>query len=119
MADAGSSENPYAGQGPVLLDIGGDIGALVVTMPAALVGIEVEINRIDVADHDHDHDHDGPHRPHAAVVSRPAAAGVVPSLVFGSLVEGRYELYQRPDGRVELTVDVHGGQVTEAVWPDA
>ena len=53
------------------------------------------------------------------MVSRPAAAGLVPSLVFGELVEGRYELYQRPDGPVELTVDVHGGQVTEAVWPDA
>ena len=28
------AENPYAGQGAVLLDIGGDIGALVVEMPA-------------------------------------------------------------------------------------
>ena len=29
----GVSENPHAGQGSVLLDIGGDVGALVVTMP--------------------------------------------------------------------------------------
>ena len=29
----GTMENPYAGQGPVLLDIGGDVGALVVVMP--------------------------------------------------------------------------------------
>ena len=29
-----TAENPHAGQGPVLLDIGGDIGALVVSMPA-------------------------------------------------------------------------------------
>ena len=36
-------ENPYAGQGAVLLDIGGDVGALVVTMPASMVGVEVEI----------------------------------------------------------------------------
>jgi hypothetical protein len=57
-------ENPGAGQGPVLLDIGGDIGALVVTMPPELVGVEVEIRPIDDAalltgDHDHitDRDH--------------------------------------------------------------
>ena len=36
-------ENPYAGQGAVLLDIGDDVGALVVIMPAALDGAEVEI----------------------------------------------------------------------------
>jgi hypothetical protein len=40
-------ENPHAGQGSVVLDIGGDVGALVVTMPAELEGVEVEINRID------------------------------------------------------------------------
>ena len=32
-----------------MLDIGGDIGALVVTMPPELEGVEVEINRIDTA----------------------------------------------------------------------
>ena len=36
-------ENPYAGQGPVLLDIGGDVGALVVVMPADTDGLEVEL----------------------------------------------------------------------------
>ena len=41
-------ENPHAVQGSVL-DIGGDIGALVVTMPRELEGVEVEINRIDLA----------------------------------------------------------------------
>ena len=35
-------ENPYAGQGPVLLDIGGDVGALIVTMSAESEGTEVE-----------------------------------------------------------------------------
>jgi hypothetical protein len=39
----GNSENPYAGQGPVLLDIGGDVGALVVVMPAHTDGLEVEL----------------------------------------------------------------------------
>ena len=39
------NENPHAGQGSVLLDIGGDVGALVVTMPPAMVGVEIEIAR--------------------------------------------------------------------------
>ena len=34
-----AAENPYAGQGTVLLDIGGDVGALVVTMPAGMEGV--------------------------------------------------------------------------------
>ena len=38
-------ENPYAGQGSVLLDIGGEVGALVVTMPAAMEGVEIELDR--------------------------------------------------------------------------
>jgi hypothetical protein len=74
----GNSENPYAGQGPVLLDIGGDVGALVVVMPAHSDGLEVELRPVGAtaagapadhqkdshaddhahsADHGHAHDH--------------------------------------------------------------
>ncbi len=53
------NENPYAGQGAVLLDIGGDVGALVVLMPAELTGEEVEIRPAHGHDDDgHDHDHE-------------------------------------------------------------
>lgn len=115
-----TTENPYAGQGPVLLDIGGGVGALVVTMPAAFDGGEVEIRPVGWSSpgHPHDHDHDHPHLPHVAVVSRPVGARLVPSLVYPELVEGSYELYQRPAGPVELTVCVLGGEVTEARWPE-
>jgi len=106
-------ENPYAGDGPVVLDIGGDVGALVVTMPGELAGAEVEISRRweggGAAGHHH--------HPHVAVVARPVAGGVVHSLVFGELVAGDYELYRRPGGSVELTASVAGGTVTEAAWP--
>src|SRR4051794_41842371 len=37
------AENPHAGQGMVVLDIGGDIGAIVLVMPSHLVGEEIEI----------------------------------------------------------------------------
>ena len=122
-----TTENPHAGQGSVLLDIGGDVGAVVVRMPAALDGEEIEIRPVGAASsgaepdhghpHGHDHHHDHSHWPHVAVVGRPTPAGTVHSLVFGEVREGSYELYVRPDGPVQIVVDVTGGQVTEAVWP--
>lgn len=117
-------ENPHAGQGSVLLDIGDDIGALVVTMPAELVGEEVEILPADEVGHGHDHGHDhghghhdGHHRPHVAVVDRPVAGGTVPSLVFPELVEGTYALVPKGTDDVRLTVDIRGGEVSTATWP--
>jgi len=114
---AATAENPHAGQGSVLLDIGGQIGALVVAMPGRMEGAEVEIR----PDHDLPHfhnDHHGVHHPHVAVVSRPVAAGGrLPSLVFPELVEGRYRLYLKETDDCRLTVRVVGGEVTTAEWP--
>ncbi len=104
----GHVENPFAGQGSVLLDIGGDVGALVVAMPASTVGVEIEIRPVGQVD--------GPH-PHVAVVDRPAGDRTVPSLVFGELREGSYELYEKGGGPVRLTASVRGGAVTEVSWP--
>ena len=44
-------ENPHAGQGPVVLDIGGDVGALVVAMPEAMANVEIEIRSVDERAH--------------------------------------------------------------------
>ena len=105
-------DHSSAGQGPVLLDIGGDIGALIVTMPAALQGAEIEIRPLDgPARHDH--------LRHVGVLGRPVAGGVRHCAVFGEVREGSYELYLRSDGEVRLRVAVRGGAVTEAVWPDS
>jgi hypothetical protein len=103
-------ENPHAGQGTVLLDIGGDVGALVVTMPASMVGQEVDI--VPAGSHPQ-----GP-VPHVAVVERPVAGGSVPSLVFPDLVAGNYDLAPKGTRRVALTVSVRGAEVTTARWPD-
>lgn len=115
MTAAAQVENPYAGQGSVLLDIGGDVGALVVTMPATMVDVEVEIRpEGHSADPGAGHHH---HHPHVAVVERPVRGAVVPSLVFGELVEGRYELYVKGTDDVRLTVGVVGGEVATSTWP--
>jgi hypothetical protein len=127
-------ENPYAGQGPVLLDIGGTVGALVVTMPGSADGLEVELRATDVgaaqpdghphprdgAPHSHHgapHAHSGTHHPHVGVVGRPTGAGTVFSLVYPAVEEGEYRLFPLPEGDALLTVHVAGGAVTQASWP--
>jgi hypothetical protein len=69
-------------------------------------------------DHAHGHAHDHAHLAHVAVVNRPVAEGEVPSLVFGELAQGRYELFQKgcPDA-VAMHATVVGGEVTSATWP--
>ena len=108
-----SQENAWAGQGSVLLDIGGDVGAVVVEMPASLTGLEVEA-RLEEGSAGRP-----VHHPHVAVVDRPVGAGTVPSLVFPSLTAGRYLLVRKrdEDGGGEMSVLVVGGEVTMAQWP--
>jgi hypothetical protein len=123
------TENPHAGRGSVMLDIGGDIGALVVTMPSSMAGVEIEIAAEGSGHpahghkhehghgHGHGHTHGHGHRPHVAVVNRPTADGAVPSLVFPELVEGSYELFDKGLDEVLLTADIVGGRVTFLEWP--
>ena len=103
-------ENPHAGQGSVLLDIGGEVGALVVLAPDSMLGREVEIAPAGESFRE-------VHRPHVAVVRRPVAGGAVASLVFPELATGRYALAEKGTGDVRLVVDVRGGEVTSAAWP--
>jgi hypothetical protein len=106
-------ENPFAGQGSVLLDIGDDIGAVVVAMPIEMEGVEVEI-RPD----SHDQQSTGHvHHPHVAVVNRPVEGGQLPSLVFPEVREGAYGLYLKESAVRRVTLTVAGGQVTSAEWP--
>ncbi len=123
--------NAFAGQGAVVLDIGGDVGALIVDVPDGMDGVEIEIRPAGTdadsghghaghspADHEHiQHAHG--HHPHVAVVRRPTPAGPVPSAVFPELVEGDYELYLRTDSDpvVQLWVSIRGGEISYADWP--
>ena len=108
MTHRHDQENPFAGQGPVLLDIGDDVGAIVVSMPARLEGREVEVVRLG----------DTPAVPaHVGVVARPTGRGWSLTAVFPELAAGRYALRLLPDGPPALTVDVVGGRVVEQDWP--
>ena len=118
---ANLAENPYAGQGAVLLDIGGDVGAVVLHLPAAYEGAEVvyrpegEPPPTHHHHHSRNHPHAHAHAPHVTVVGRPAGDRLAHTAVFPELVAGRYVL-TLPD-ESELTVDVAGGAVTELRWP--
>lgn len=107
-------DNSHAGDGPVVLDIGGDIGALIVTMPAALAGAEIEACPIAGAAFDTRSAHPGGHLPHVGVLARP---GPRYTAVFAELQDGEYQLYLRPHEPARLTAVVHGGEVTMAAWP--
>jgi hypothetical protein len=127
QAPAAARENPHAGQGSVLLDIGDDIGALVIDMPGSMLDEEVEIHPAGTvhqhaAHHRHPHGpgasaHEVTHPPHVAVVNRPVRGGQRPSLVYPELAEGHYDLCPKGTHDVRLTVGVRGGEVTFAEWP--
>ena len=95
------SENPFAGQGAVMLDIGGDVGALVVTMPPSMVGAEIEIDAVGAALVTGTATATS-RATGTAIAPRPCGGrgpagpdGSQPSLVFPELVEGSYELFDK------------------------
>jgi hypothetical protein len=92
--------------GSVLADIGGDIGAAVLHVPADLAGREIEIRPAGA-------EWDGTH---TGVRARHVDGNVVWAAFFGSLRAGRYELRVRGDASRTRELDVAGSRVTEVRW---
>jgi hypothetical protein len=86
--------------GPSVLDIGGDIGALIVTMRADDAGTELHLRREAKPDADI----------HTGVWRRDAPSGPVTTAVFAELPEGRYWVLDRA-GRGLRPVEIHGGEL--------
>jgi hypothetical protein len=84
--------------GPPVLDIGGDMGALVVLTDWGRVGSELFARRLT----------DGKEI-HTGVWARQLGAKLVPAAVFCEMVEGTYQII----GIESEEVEVHGGQVTD------
>lgn len=118
--------------GTVMLDIGGDIGALILHTNADLLRAEIEISPADGTaedvfqrdhphdhphgdDHAHSHSHDGPPRTHVAVRERRGAAGIRYAAIYPGLRQGDYTLWG-VDGQPRDTVHINGGEVTEIDW---
>lgn len=101
-----SAHNPHAGQGPVVLDIGGDVGALVLHARVDMVGREIEISPLG----------DDEQRQHVEVLPRRTLSGERYAAVYGGLRQGHWTVWGDDDVPV-MVVSVRGGEVAEADWP--
>ena len=98
----------FAGPGSVVLDIGEDVGAAVVTAPPSLEGHELEIRAAGAS-------WDGRH---VAFHRRETAEGLINAGVFPQLVQGRWEIRLRSaEDSLIVPVVVVGGQVTTVALP--
>ena len=90
---------------PVVLDIGGEYGALIVHAEADLHGVEAEISPAaeDSA------------RQHKQVLERRMNGRPAFSVVFDRIPEGRYTLWVDDEPRARQ-VPVVGGEITELNW---
>ena len=104
--------HPHAGaygpsqDGSVMIDIGGDVGALVIHTPPDLNGTEIELSPADAEEV----------RTHVAVRERHGPGATLHAAVFPSLAAGTYTVWD-PTSRPIAQVTVTGGQVTQFTWP--
>jgi hypothetical protein len=94
--------------GSVMLDLGKDIGALILDAPAELNGREIEISRAD--------DGTGARHTHSLVRDRVTDAGMSYAAVYISLPAGDYVIW-RDDDNPAGSVTVRGGQIAHFRWP--
>jgi hypothetical protein len=90
---------------PVVLEIGGDLGALIVYTDRAEQGAEIEISRVGEDDS----------RSHKDVLERSLGAEPAYAAVFDQLPEGRYTLWVDDAVRAR-DVEISGGMVSELDW---
>ena len=92
--------------GSVVLDIGGDTGALIIYTGRDQYGREIEISRDDEP------------RTHSAVRERRVQDGTFHSAVYPDLSAGFYTVWW--DNRTPAgTIAVTGGVIAEFVWPSS
>jgi hypothetical protein len=91
---------PPAG-GPVMVDIGDDVGALIVATDPAWLGRELHVRRGGDA-----------HTTHTGVWERRLGGGLTVVAVFPQLAEGRYDLLDAV-GEPMLALTITGGRITE------
>ena len=97
-----STVNHTVRGGPPVLDIGGDIGAMVVRMDAASAGSELFLRS----------EHEPPIDVHTGVWTRPHGTVMITAAVFPELVAGRYWVLDS-DGHDVRPVVIGGGELTE------
>jgi hypothetical protein len=95
--------------GTVVMELGADIGALVLYTPAGLNGREIEISR---------DDHPGAPRAHSQVRPRHMPTVTTYAAVYPGLRAGQYTIW-RDEQSPAATATIAGGQVTSCRWPES
>jgi hypothetical protein len=105
--DGAGEENQAARRHPeaVVLDIGGDLGALILHTDAAMVGVEVEISATG----------DDDRRTHKDVLEREINGRPAYTAVFDKVAEGSYTLWVDDRARAR-EVFISAGAVSELDW---
>lgn len=93
---------------PVVLDIGGNVGALVVYAGVDLIDTPVELSPTG----------DDAARFHQHVLERPMPEGTSYAAVFDKITEGTYTLWLHGEPRVRDFM-INGARVAEVDWTDA
>ncbi len=91
-------------EGGVVVDIGGNIGALIIDTPETMADVEIEISPVGSA-----------RRTHVAVRERRGSGPALHAAIFPALAAGTYTLWE-PGGEARSTVEVVGAQVNRIVW---
>ena len=94
-----------SGPGTVVLDIGGDVGALIITTPAAMAGEEIHVSPM----------RDPARRTHAIVRERRLGPACSHAAVYPALAAGEYAIW-RDAGRPAGTVRIDGGAAATFRW---
>jgi hypothetical protein len=97
------------GPGSVVMELGADIGALVLYTPPGLDGEEIEISRDDAPP--------GVHRTHSRVRARPMPGETRYAAVYPGLRAGSYTIW-RDEVTAAATATITGGQVSNCHWPE-
>jgi hypothetical protein len=88
-----------------VLDIGGDVGALILLTDASYAEREIEVSL----------EGDEHHRTHTAIHQRRGASGEVYAGLFPELRAGRYRIWADKPGLTDH-VTIVGGEVAEVDW---
>lgn len=92
--------------GSVVLNLGGDVGALIIRTGRHLLGVEIEISRVNDDGH-----LDQPHRTHSMVRERQTVPQPRFDAVYPDLQAGRYTIWHDATTAAG-TVTITGGQIT-------
>jgi hypothetical protein len=96
-----------SGSGTVVLDLGADVGALIMYTPAEMDGREIEISR---------DTEPSARRTHSQVRARHLPGTTKYAAVYPGLPAGSYSIWSGEQDVIG-TVDIDGGQVATWNWP--